>query len=108
MCVAGVDDFCHIDRGDNGQFDATNYGFRVFVDDSASHTGRWDMITGTGTSPRYSYFTATRMPTVCNVPHEGTYWILGSADTNSSISEYNEGDNMTHSATTINDRVVLT
>ncbi len=86
----------------NGTVDESNYGFRIFVNDSDAHTGGWNMFNGTATSPRYSFFTETRNLVVPNVPHNGTYWILWSADTGNTVSEYNEGDNITHSATTIN------
>jgi hypothetical protein len=82
----------------NGNTDLSNYGFRLFINDSPhGYTGGLDMFNGTATSLRGSYFTQTLS---VNVPFvsPGTYWILWSVDINHQYSEWNEGDNATHSA----------
>lgn len=87
----------------NGSSSITS-GFRLFINNSAppgGYTGGWTLFSSTNAyNPAGSYYTQTLNVTTPSAP-AGTYWIYWKVDNGNTTSEYNESDNVVHSASTL-------
>lgn len=87
----------------NGTSSAVS-GFRVFINSlgpPAGYTGGYTLWSGSATNPAGTYFSQVVTTSVpWGVPN-GLYYIYWAVDNGNAISEYNEGDNVVHSSSTL-------
>lgn len=90
--------------GNNGNQTTPPLGFRIFLNNTPSGAGGgWDMFTGTVWLTGGHQITETENVMVPYVS-PGDYWILWQVDTTNLLSEFDEGDNVVHSAMSLNVR----
>lgn len=78
-------------------------GFRLFIKSTpppSDNSGGYTLLTGTAINPAGTYF-SQRLNVVSPAVPPGLYWIYWAVDTGNTVSEFNESDNVVHSASTL-------
>jgi hypothetical protein len=87
----------------NGNTDVTNTGFRVFLSTAPIGGTTFNMFSTVATVNRENGFTEQRNMLIPNVPN-GLYWIQWEIDSNHTLTEWDETDNVVHNCQALNVR----